>query len=183
MPTAAPKHHYSFAEYLEFEESSNTKHEFSDGEIYGMAGGSPEHAAITVAMAAQLYNALGGGPCKAYSSDLRVRVAATGLTTYPDVTVVCDPVETDPESPTTVTNPKIVVEVLSPSTEDYDRGEKLDHYQQVPSMEACVLVDPKTRTVERWLREEGQWKRQSFASHSTMPLPGVPGGIVIDALF
>jgi Uma2 family endonuclease len=128
MATPASLHRYSFADYLAFEEASTTKHEFLDGEIYGMAGGTPEHAALSVAVSSALLAQLRGGPCRVYSSDLRVRVHATGLATYPDVTVVCGEVQRDPESVTTVVNPRIVVEVLSDATEAYDRGQKLDHY-------------------------------------------------------
>ena len=88
---AAPlgHHHYTFADYLDLEKFSNIKHEFLDGEIYAMAGGTPAHAALSVSFSAALLNHLRGGPCRVYSSDLRVRVVETGLATYPDVTVVC----------------------------------------------------------------------------------------------
>src|SRR5258708_31296765 len=105
-----------------------------------MAGGPPEHAAISMNIGSQLREQLRGRGCQAYSSDLRIRVLATGLATYPDVTVVCKPVELDPLDRHTVTNPTLVVEVLSPSTAAYDRGEKLAHYQQIPSLREVVLV-------------------------------------------
>ena len=125
----APRPRHTFAEYLELEEISAVRHEFYAGEIYAMAGGTPEHAAMAAAIATLFGRQLEGGACRVYSSDLRVRVLATGLATYPDVTVICGKSERDPDSPTHVTNPKVVVEVLSPGTEDYDRGEKLQHYQ------------------------------------------------------
>ncbi len=87
MAAPVPLHRYSFSDYLALEEASNTKHEFLDGEIYGMAGGTPEHAALSVAVSSAFLAQLRGGPCRVYSSDLRVRVLATGLATYPDVTV------------------------------------------------------------------------------------------------
>src|SRR3990172_1362679 len=104
MAAPAGLHRYSFADYLALEEASNTKHEFLSGEIYGMAGGTPEHAALSVAVSSVLRAQLRGGSCRVYSSDLRVRVLATGLATYPDVTVVCGELERDPDSPTTVVN-------------------------------------------------------------------------------
>ncbi len=117
--TEASERSFSFDEYLQLEEVSNTKHEFVRGEIYAMASATPRHAtvAVAVAVASQLHQNLSGGSCRAYSSDLRIRVTATGLVTYPDVTVVCGDMQTDPASDTTVVNPTVVVEVLSASTE------------------------------------------------------------------
>ncbi|HMR09292.1 MAG TPA: Uma2 family endonuclease [Polyangiaceae bacterium] len=183
MTSPGSRHCYTFSEYLQYEEASNTKHEFLDGEIYRMAGGTPEHAAVSVAMSALLFQAVRGTDRRAYSSDLRIRVAATGLTTYPDVTVVCGPIETDPENQNTVTNPKIVVEVLSKSTAAYDRREKLDHYKKMPSLQCCVLVDPATRSVETWIRAGGDWKREEFAAGDTMTLPELAVKIPIDSIF
>jgi Uma2 family endonuclease len=147
--------HYTFAEYLAHEAVSNVKHEYLDGQIYGMAGGTPSHAALASAVSGQLYAQLRGGACRAYSSDLRVRVLATGLATYPDVTVVCGPREVAPEDKNTVTNPTLVVEVLSPSTEEYDRGEKLDHYRRIPTLRHVVLVAYDARRLEVWTRGDG----------------------------
>jgi Uma2 family endonuclease len=104
-------HRYSFEDYLELEASSTTKHEFLGGEIYAMAGGTPEHASLASAVGGMLLERLRGGPCRPYSSDLRIRVLQTGLATYPDVTVVRGRTERDPGSRTNVTNPCVVVEV------------------------------------------------------------------------
>src|SRR3970040_481974 len=98
MSAPVRHHHYSFADYLAVEEMSAVKHEFLDGNIYAMAGGSPLHAALSVSVAAALLSSLRGRPCRVFSSDLRVRVAATGLATYPDVTVVCTELRHDPDS-------------------------------------------------------------------------------------
>lgn len=149
---------YTFREYIAHEEASNTKHEYLDGQIYAMAGGTPVHAALAVAIAGQLYAQLRGGPCRGYSSDLRVRVAATGLATYPDVTVLCGDREVDPQDKNTVTNPTAVIEVTSPSTAEYDRKEKLGHYQRVSSLRHIVFVAHDERRVEVWTRgADGAW--------------------------
>jgi len=161
---------FSFREYLELEEASNTKHEYWAGEIYAMAGGSPQHAALSMSLGAALLGQLRGGPCRVYSSDLRVRVLATGLATYPDVTVVCGPLHADPDSDTTVTNPTLVVEVLSPSTASYDQGEKLEHYQQIDSLQACLFVSPDDRTMTLIARAEEGWHSATFAAGDTLPL-------------
>lgn len=158
MSFPAPRRRFTFREYLDLEEASNVKHEFFDGEIYAMAGGTPEHAALSVAVSAALFAQLDGSDCRVCSSDLRVRVGRTGLATYTDVTVVCGGLEHDPESPATVTNPTLIAEVLSPGTEDYDRGEKLEHYQQIPSLGECVLLAHDRRRIEVWRRTpEGGW--------------------------
>ncbi len=166
----APRHRYSFEEYLETEEIAGVRHEFFDGEIYAMAGGTPEHAAMAAAVTTILGRQLGSGPCRVYSSDLRVRVAATGLATYPDVTVVCGRSERDANSSTHVTNPKILVEVLSPATAEYDRGEKLEHYRQIPSLEAVVLIDHEVPKIELWTREPNGWVERRFSVGEVVPL-------------
>jgi len=98
----ATRHHYSFEDYLGVEEASAVRHEFLNGDIFAMAGGTPEHAALSAAVVVVLGAALRGGPCRTYSSDLRVRVSATGLATYPDAAVICGPASHDPMSPTHV---------------------------------------------------------------------------------
>jgi Uma2 family endonuclease len=184
MPTPAGLHRYTYADYLALEAASNVKHEFLAGEIYGMAGGTPEHAALSVAVSAALLAQLRGGPCRVYSSDLRIRVLATGLATYPDVTVVCGEAERDPESPTTIVNPRLVVEVLSDSTMEYDRGEKLQHYRQMPSLEAICFVWHTQRRIETWTRAgAGEWTlRESGAGERAM-LPGISCALVVDQVY
>lgn len=157
--TEPVRQRYTFGQYVDLEEMSSVKHEFLDGHVWAMAGGTPDHAAIAVNVAAMLRERARGRPCRVFSSDLRVRVTATGLGTYPDVTVVCEALQTDPQDPRgqTVTNPRLVVEVLSPSTEEYDRGEKLAHYKQVESLEEIVLVAHDTRRLEVWRRAGETW--------------------------
>src|SRR3954454_24028689 len=155
-------HQYTYEAYLEHEAASNVKHEYIDGDIYAMAGGTIEHAIIAVNVSSALSAQLTGAPCVVASSDLKVRVLATGLTTYPDVTVICGPPERDPKSRDVLLNPVVVVEVLSDSTEEWDQGEKLEHYQQIPSLRACVLVSHRERRVtviERTV--DGPWETSS----------------------
>jgi Uma2 family endonuclease len=143
---------YTWAEYLALEASSNVKHEFLDGQIYAMAGGTPEHAALAATVIGLLFPQLRDGRCRAHHADLRVRVRETGLATYPDVTVVCGKRERDADDAQAVTNLTLIVEVLSPSTEDYDRGDKFEHYKRLPSLREYVLVSQRERTVEVWTR-------------------------------
>lgn len=150
---------FTFAEYVRLEEDSRHKHEFLDGVVYAMSGGSPDHAAIAVTVSRLLGNALEGKPCRVFSSDLRIRVRETGLGTYPDLSVVCGTLELDPEDPKghTVVNPVVLVEVLSPSTEDYDRGEKLSHYKRIASLREVILVAHDERRIELWRRVNERW--------------------------
>lgn len=127
-----------------------------------MAGGSPEHAALIGNVTTLLNVQLRGQRCRVYTTELRVRAKATGLGTYPDVAVVCSRLERDPEdrSGHTAINPRVVVEVLSPSTEAYDRGEKLGHYQTIASLTEIVLVAHDRQEIEVIRREaDGTWSR------------------------
>jgi Uma2 family endonuclease len=156
----APAHHrFTFDDYLRVEEDSIIRHEFLDGRIWAMAGGTPEHARICANVIALLNVALGARRCSVFTTDLRIRVSATGLATYPDVSVICGHLELDPTDPKrhTALNPKLLVEVLSPSTEDYDRGEKLEHYQQIASLEEVLLVDHGERKIVVWRRTGSRW--------------------------
>lgn len=177
-------HRYRFADYLALEEASNTRHEFLRGEIYAMAGGTPEHSALAVALTVALANQLRGGPCRVFSSDLRVRVLATGLATYPDVTVVCGPLERDPESAATVANPHLVVEVLSDSTEAYDRGQKLEHYRRIPSLRSVVLISHRQAEMDVWERtSDGHWHSHSFGPGQTAVLEAPPVRLSVDEIY
>jgi Uma2 family endonuclease len=180
----AARHRYSYADYLELEEASNVKHEFLAGEIYALAGGSPDHAALAANLIAALLACVGSRPCRVFSSDLRVRVLATGLATYPDVTVVCGPLERDPESRLTVVNPLLVAEVLSDSTADYDRGEKLAHYKRIPSLQECLLVSHREPRVEIWRRgSRGGWEHEEAARGGRLRLASLDGEIGVDEVY
>jgi len=184
MGPPAHLHGYSFKEYLDLESASNVKHEFLEGEIYAMAGGTPRHAALTLAVGGALLAQLRGGPCRAFSSDLRVRVPETGLATYPDVTVVCGPLEVDPASDATVTNPKVIVEVLSPSTKDYDLGEKFDHYRKLPSLEAVLYVSQTEARIESRTRQaDGSWTTQEAHAGDTATIDAIHCTLNVDDVY
>lgn len=161
MSTAADSpHRYTFEEYLAFERESEIKHEFYDGEIFAMAGGTLRHNALALNIGAALRGTRSPG-CVGFQSDQRVRVLATGRTTYPDVTMVCGPIELDPGdvSKTTITNPTLIIEVLSPTTEQADRGEKWRHYQLIPSLQEYVLVSQIEPRIEVFRRQDlGSWE-------------------------
>ncbi|MGQ0505269.1 MAG: Uma2 family endonuclease [Myxococcaceae bacterium] len=178
-----PTHHrYTWRQYLSFERSTDAKHEFFDGEIFAMAGGTPEHAALAAAVIAQLSAGLEGKPCRSYTSDLRIRVLATGLATYPDVSVVCGQPEYDPDADDTVVNPVVLVEVLSDSTEDYDRGEKFENYQRIASLQEYVLVSQREPLVEVFRRDGESWQRTE-ARRGKLLLHFVGATLDVDRLY
>jgi Uma2 family endonuclease len=183
MSAAASQRHYTLADYLSVEEMSSVRHEFVDGQIFAMAGGTPEHAALSAAILVLLGSRLGTGPCRAYSSDLRIRVLATGLATYPDAAVVCGDVVRDPESPTHVTNPSVLVEVLSPSTEEYDRGEKWGHLQQIEGLREYVLIAQDKRRVEVFVRAGSEFRHVVHTSGETAEIPSLKVSFGVDQLY
>lgn len=174
---ASPGHRYTYAEYLAYERDSALKHEYEDGAILAMAGGSRRHNALALRVGGAL-DATRERECTAFQSDQKVRVLATGKATYPDVTVVCGPIEGDPAEPdgATITNPTLLVEVLSPSTEQEDRGNKWRHYQQLPSLQEYVLVSQTEPRVERFRRlPTGTWE---YAEATAGTLELVTGAVL-----
>jgi len=150
---------WTYAEYLELERGSEVKHEFLDGAVVAMAGGTADHSLLGANVLVSLTNALRGTPCRVFTSDLRVRVPTSGLATYPDATVVCGPRDHHPEDANTATNPTLLVEVLSESTERYDRGEKFRHYRQLASLQTYVLVSQDSVHVEVFERQpDDSWR-------------------------
>ena len=177
-------HTYDYAAYLEYESSSNVKHEYLDGEIYAMAGGTVEHAVIAVNVSSALSTQLRRGSCVVAGSDLKVRVLATGLATYPDVTVICGAVERDPQSRHVVLNPTLLVEVLSDCTEAWDTGEKLEHYKRIPSLRECVFVSHRERRVEVLTRAGGdRWTSRAAAPGEVLTLESVGCSLAVDDVY
>ena len=170
-------HHYSFKDYLLVEEMNPVRHEYLDGEIYAMAGGTMLHAALAASILASVGLQLGS--CRAFTSGLRIRVLAT----YPDLTVVCGPIEADPENKDTAANPSVVFEVLSPSTIDYDLGEKFEHYRQIPSLKAVVYVWQDRRQIEVRTRTEDVWRTDTIGSGGVAQIAPLGCRLDVDALY
>jgi Uma2 family endonuclease len=170
--------HYRYDEYLSALEMSGVKLEYCDGEIYAMAGGTPAHAELAASITRLLGNAL-SGRCRVASSDLKVRLEATDLSTFPDVTVVCGERQVASVDRNAVTNPKLLVEVTSNSTEDYDRGEKLNHYKQCASVSAVLFVSHRRPHVTVVARTEQGWDEREFRAgqHVTLRDPELSFGI------
>lgn len=173
----------TYAEYLALEEASDTKHEFVDGEVRAMAGGTSEHARLQARAITLLSVALANKPCEPFSSDLRVHVLATGRAAYPDVTVVCAEVERSVADPHAATNPIVIVEVLSPNTEADDRGEKWAHYQAIPSLRHYVLVSQHRPRVEVYTRTDLGWHYAEVLPGGAIALPAVDASISLDDLY
>ena len=174
----------TYPEYLAAEAASASRHEFLDGAVWAMAGGTPEHGALAAAIIGQLQNALVGKPCRVYTSDVRVRVHATGLGTYPDVSVVCGALETAPDDPEAITNPVVLVEVLSDSTEAYDRGAKAARYRRVPSLREYVLVSQTEALVEVQRKTaSGSWEILEARPGQTLDLVSIGAGLDVAAIY
>lgn len=173
MTSSAPERRYTFREYLELEAGSELRYEFFDGAVYAMSGGSPDHSRLAANVIALLTAQLAGKPCQAFTSDLRVRVLETGLATHPDVSVICGSLELDPEDPHTATNPLLNVEVLSPSTQRYDREEKAAHYRRIRSLASYVLISQEEHRLEVFSRnDDGSWTLREARS-GAVDLPAI----------
>ncbi len=156
--SAAPRQNRTPEEYLAFERDSEQRHEFLNGEVLLMAGASANHNLIVTNMLASLHSQLRQRPCVVYPGDMRVKVNRTGLYTYPDVSVVCGSPQFEDEQRDTLLNPLLLVEVLSPSTESYDRGKKFQHYRTLASVQEYLLVAQDSPRIECYLRQENnQW--------------------------
>jgi Uma2 family endonuclease len=146
------------AEYLQIERQAEYRSEYYAGEMFAMAGGSPRHSRIKTNVLTQLNLRLKDRECTPYDSDLRIRVPETNLYTYPDASVICGDMEFDDDQNDTATNPTLIVEVLSRSTEAYDRGMKFDQYRRLDSLREYVLVSHDAPRIERFLRNnDGTW--------------------------
>lgn len=177
-------HKCTYAEYVAAEERANEKHEWFNGEIFAMSGGTPTHAMIAAAIIGILYGQLLGKPCRPYSTDLRIRVKKTGLATYPDLSVICGDLELDPEDRCAVTNPTVLVEVLSDSTERYDRSVKFLHYASIPSLKTYVLVSQHQKLITVFTRNETEmFDDKVFASGEVAELASIGCTLDVDAVY
>ncbi len=170
-------------EYLELERASDTKHEYIDGYVYAMAGGTKGHGRIAANLITVLSPHLGDGPCRVYNSDVKVRLSATRYV-YPDLSVSCDERDNADDEDDEIHHPRLVVEVLSRSTEDYDRTDKFDYYRDCAALQDYVLVNGRRMSVHVYSRgEHGQWVVQPFGSGDTVVIPSIDIRIPIAQLY
>jgi len=147
------KTYFTPEEYLELERNSETKSEYFNGEIFAMGGASPQHVLIVTNVVGELHSQLKDRSCNLYSTDLRLKVSPTGLYTYPDVIVVCGKPEFSDDQKDTLINPTVIVEILSQSTKDYDRGEKFELYRMLLAFKEYVLISQDKCHVEHYVRQ------------------------------
>ena len=160
LPATQPDLRVSVSEYLGREAKAIDRHEYHDGEVLVMSGGTARHSRITTNLTSLLNPVLANTPCQVFDSNMRVAIRATKRYVYPDASIVCGRVEFDIDDPnqTTVTNARVIFEVLSESTEGYDRGEKFEHYQHSPTVEEYVLIAQDRTRVDSILRQpDGSW--------------------------
>ena len=162
MSSVAAQTYLTPEEYLAFERKATTKHEYLNGQIVAMSGASFAHNFITANIAIHLGIQLMDGECRVVTNDMRVKAIQTESYFYPDVVVVCGEPRAEDDAFDTLLNPTLIVEILSPSTETYDRGEKFEHYQQIASLQEYILVSQDKIHVEHYRREETEWLRTEF---------------------
>lgn len=163
MSAATVEKRYTAEEYLELERKAETKSEYFNGRIFTMAGASREHNRITLNISSELNQQLKGRPCEVYSSEMRVKISDTGLYTYPDAVVACGDIQFDDAHVDILLNPVVIIEVLSPSTKAYDRGDAFAHYRRLPSLQEYVLIAQDRMRVERFVRQEANWILTEFS--------------------
>jgi Uma2 family endonuclease len=180
-----PLHRYTYADYVALELTSSTKHEFLDGEIYAIAGGSEEHSALAAEVLRALGNAMGDKPCRVHTSDLRVYVESVGLATFPDGAVICGPLEQHPPSPSaTALNPSILLEVTSDSSEEYDTGLKFSAYRTIPSLGEYIVVSHRERRITVHSRgEAATWSSRVAISGGRVSVESLGIELEVDVIY
>ncbi len=175
--STAPIRKLTAEQYLEIERKAEFKSEFFRGEMFAMAGASHQHNRISRNLIARIDEHLREGPCEVYGSDMRVRVERTGLHTYPDVVIACGELQFSDSRGDTLSNPKVLIEILSDSTEKYDRGTRSMHYREIESLQEHVLVCQDRPHVEAYQRQpDGNWllrEARDLASSITLHSIGI----------
>jgi len=182
--SAQPQHYYTPEEYLDLERTAEYKSEYLAGEIIAMSGATEDHNVIALNISALLRNTFRGRPCRAYMSDMRVRVTANGLYTYPDIVAVCGLREFADTRRDTLLNPTVIFEVLSPSTEGYDRGKKFAHYGRLSSLTDYVLVAQEEVQVEHFTRQGNGWFVTALSAlDQTLHLAAIESDLPLAAIY
>lgn len=178
---AVPHHKPTLAEFLAWEEAQAERYEFHRGEVFAMGGVHRRHARVVGNLMRHLGNQLDGSPCQVFSESIKVQVGDDTIL-YPDVVVTCD--RADLSADHIFLSPSLVIEVLSPSTESYDRGRKFTLYRRIESLREYVLVDPALRRVEAYRRTtNGAWLFMDLSSEPALALPCIECSVALDSLF
>ena len=182
---AYEKRKYSIEEYLEMEHAATEKHEFYRGEIFAMSGAKIPHNIVAANTLVALSNKLDGKPCQPYNSDLRIHIEKNTLFTYPDISVICGEPVTLNNDDFNALNPSIIFEVLSPSTKDYDRGEKFRLYRDVPSLREYILIDSESIHIEAFhINPSGFWQLQEYNNiNEALELHTIGISLMLDEIY
>ena len=184
MPSQ-PKLHYTPEEYLALERRTEYRSEYFNGEIFAMSGASEAHNLIVTNIVRELSLQFKGRPCKVYAGDMRVKVSPTGLYTYPDVVALCGESHFDDDQKDTLLNPTLIIEVLSPSTEAYDRGDKFGHYRKLTSLQEYVLLSQEKLHIDHYVRQpDNQWLLSEASSpQDTVRLPSIDCSLTLAEVY
>ncbi len=180
----AGRPHTTASEYLEWEQHQDLRHEYIGGEIVAMTGASMAHNMIAVNLSAELRTALRSGPCRVFGSDMKLQITPSGPFFYPDISVTCDGQE--PLLGHTVSFPRLVVEILLPSTEAFDRGAKFRHYRRLAALQEYVLIDSQETAVEFYRRSTDNqqlWEFESYGSGATVHFESLGLDLPIASLY
>ena len=183
--SSSPARKISPAEYLEAERAAETKSEYYAGQGFAMTGASLPHNRIVSNLIKALGRQLEGTPCEVLPGDMRLHIVASGLYTYPDVTIVWGAPELEDEHRDTLLNPSVLIEVLSPSTERYDRGGKAEHYRQIPSLQEYLIVRQDAPRIEQYhRRSEREWTlTEAIGLDEDVQLASVPCSLVLREVY
>lgn len=178
-------HRYTYHDYVALEQDSSTKHEFLDGEIYAMGGGTEEHSALAAEVLYVLTSAVRDKPCRVHTSDLRIYVEAAGLATFPDGAVICGPfVQHEPSPKSTAVNPTVLVEITSDSSEEYDHTLKLESYRSIPSLSDYIIVSHRERRITVHSRgPAGDWTAKVAIAGGGVDVDSIGARLTVDEIY
>ena len=183
--TAYEKAKYSIEEYLAMEKEAIEKHEYFQGEIFDRAGAGPRHNVIFKNLFGELIIKLKGNLCQPYGSDMRLHIPKNTLFTYPDISIICGDIVPSPFDEDTATLPVVLIEILSRSTKNYDRGDKFKLYRDIPTLNEYILVDSESISVEAFrVNKQGHWELEEYNSSSdTLSIPTVEVAVPLEQIY
>lgn len=176
---------WTIEEYLAMEEHSNVKHEYYRGEVFAMSGSKVPHNIVSVNLLSILKNKLKGSKCQPFGSDQRIFIEEASFLTYPDISIICGDIKTYNNDEWNILNPTVLIEVLSPSTKGYDRGEKFELYKHSPTLKEYLLVDPKSVLIEAWrIGADSKWEITVYkAIEGTLQIPSLSVHIPLEEIY
>jgi Uma2 family endonuclease len=182
--SALPEQFVSLEDYFTLEETGEIRHEYYRGSIFAMTGGSERHNLISLDVGTELNLQLRGSSCRAYGTDFRLKIEASGLYTYPDLSVICGDTQTVDKRHDTYRNPIVLIEVLSESTKDYDRGQKFEFYRTIPTLQAYLVIAQDRPHVELFRRQHDGWFMTEYqALDAVVPLDAIRCTLPLSAIY